>query len=68
MLVGTVAGTIAGYALSGLLRGALAGVDGPNVSVFLVSAAVLFLCGLASCVLPVRHALSADPIEMLKEG
>ncbi|MEJ2080127.1 MAG: hypothetical protein P8Z74_19340 [Acidobacteriota bacterium] len=54
------------YALSGLMRAILFGVEPNDTSTLVVTSAVLLLVALFACWLPARRAAGVDPMRALR--
>ncbi len=64
---GALAGGVAAWAASGVLRGLLYGVEPQDPAIFAAGPLVLLLSALAACLLPARKAARVDPMRVLRE-
>jgi putative ABC transport system permease protein len=63
---GLIIGLPLAFAVTRLLRAALAGVSPGDPATFLAAGAVLTLAGVAGCAIPARRAVRVDPAVVLR--
>jgi putative ABC transport system permease protein len=64
--IGIVAGLVAARALTGLVAGLLYGIEPGDPASFVWTALVVAAVALAACTVPVRRAVTVDPLTLLR--